>query len=88
MNQDSSDTERTASTPPEKTAEPDGVVRVDQRKQDEIRAACAEADLAELQRLAESSGGFLTDSLRQLACTPFHTLVIPPFFFSSAMLEC
>ncbi|KAJ4165345.1 hypothetical protein LMH87_006979 [Akanthomyces muscarius] len=67
MDQDSSHTERTTSTPPDKTAEPDGVVQVDQKKQDEIRAACAEADIPELQRLAESAGGFLTDKLRQLA---------------------
>ncbi len=77
MDQDSSHTERTTSTPPDKTAEPDGVVQVDQKKQDEIRAACAEADIPELQRLAESAGGFLTDKLRQLACTPFHTTFLP-----------
>lgn len=72
MNQDSSsssDAERTSSTPPEKTIEPDFVCPVNQRKQNDIRVACAEADVAELQRLAESAGGFLTDSLRQLACT-------------------
>ncbi|KAM3535133.1 hypothetical protein MY4038_001547 [Beauveria bassiana] len=63
MDQDSSDEERTASAHhyPEKEAE------VDWQKQDAIRAACHDADVSALQRLAESEGGFLTDSLRQLA---------------------
>ncbi|KGQ09367.1 GTPase-activating protein gyp10 [Beauveria bassiana D1-5] len=63
MDQDSSDEERTASAHhhPEKEAE------VDRQKQDAICAACHDADVSALQRLAESEGGFLTDSLRQLA---------------------
>ncbi|KAM3508829.1 hypothetical protein MY10362_000955 [Beauveria mimosiformis] len=62
MDQDSSDEERTAlAHHPEKEAE------VDRQKQDAIRAACHDADVSALQRLAESEGGFLTDSLRQLA---------------------
>ncbi|OAA39865.1 RabGAP/TBC [Beauveria brongniartii RCEF 3172] len=63
MDQDSSDEERTASAHhhPEKEAE------VDRQKQDAIRAACHDVDVSALQRLAESEGGFLTDSLRQLA---------------------
>ncbi|KAM3436837.1 hypothetical protein MY4824_004120 [Beauveria thailandica] len=63
MDQDSSDEERTPSAHhhPEKEAE------VDRQKQDAIRAACHDADVSALQRLAESEGGFLTDILRQLA---------------------
>ncbi|KAM3439197.1 hypothetical protein NHJ13734_003804 [Beauveria thailandica] len=63
MDQDSSDEERTRSAHhhPEKEAE------VDRQKQDAIRAACHDADVSALQRLAESEGGFLTDILRQLA---------------------
>ncbi|KAM3511664.1 hypothetical protein MY11210_004681 [Beauveria gryllotalpidicola] len=63
MDQDSSDEEPTASAHhhPEKEAE------IDWQKQDAIRAACHDADVSALQRLAESEGGFLTDSLRQLA---------------------
>ncbi|KAM3485803.1 hypothetical protein MY8738_001089 [Beauveria namnaoensis] len=63
MDQDSSDEERTASAHhhPEKEA------GVDRQKQDAIRAACHDADMSALQRLAEEEGGFLTDSLRQLA---------------------
>jgi hypothetical protein len=77
MDQDSSDEERTASAHhhPEKEAE------VDRQKQDAIRAACHDADVSALQRLAESEGGFLTDSLRQLACTygPLTTTPLKPY---------
>ncbi|KAJ3476905.1 hypothetical protein NLG97_g8986 [Lecanicillium saksenae] len=67
MNQDNGDEERTTSTRAEKAA-PEGTVgEIGQEKQDAIRVACAVADVAELQRLAESAGGFLTDSLRRLA---------------------
>lgn len=76
MNQGSGDEEPTTLTHGEKAAEKlqqqrekESVGEIDQKKQDEIRAACVAADVSELQRLAESAGGFLTDSLRQLACT-------------------
>ncbi|KAJ6784234.1 hypothetical protein PWT90_10324 [Aphanocladium album] len=67
MRQDGDDDERTTSTRAEKPAQKQSVGEIDRRKQDAIRVACAAADVSELQRLAESAGGFLTDSLRQLA---------------------
>lgn len=38
-------------------------------KEDTIRDACRRRDIEELQSLAESPGGFVTDELRQEACT-------------------
>ncbi len=42
-------------------------------KKQQIRDACVQGDFWQLQRLAGSDGGFLTDELRQLACasSPF-----------------
>lgn len=37
-------------------------------KEDEILEACRRRDIQELQSLADSSGGFVTDELRQQAC--------------------
>ncbi|ATY60290.1 GTPase-activating gyp10 [Cordyceps militaris] len=68
MNQDGYNNPRTAlSTPSEKSPGPDYVDQAGQKKQDDIRTACAEGDIPALQQLAESEGGLLTDSLRQLA---------------------
>lgn len=41
-------------------------------KQDEILDACRRRDIAELQRLADAPGGFLSDELRQQACEIVH----------------
>lgn len=38
------------------------------KKEAKIRDACKRRDIQELQALAQSSGGFLTDELRQQAC--------------------
>ncbi|EGX94686.1 RabGAP/TBC [Cordyceps militaris CM01] len=68
MNQDGYNNPRTAlSTPSEKSPGPDYVDQAGQKKQDDIRTACAEGNIPALQQLAESEGGLLTDSLRQLA---------------------
>lgn len=37
-------------------------------KEDEILDACRQRDIAALQSLALSTGGFMTDELRQQAC--------------------
>ena len=40
----------------------------DTSKKEAILKACEDGDLAALRELAESPGGFLTDSIRQKAC--------------------
>lgn len=52
---------------PEAEAEPNP--RVKSPKEDEILDACRRRDIEELQSLAELPGGFVTDELRQQACT-------------------
>lgn len=42
--------------------------RVRDPKEDEILEACCRRDIAALQSLALSTGGFITDELRQQAC--------------------
>jgi hypothetical protein len=42
------------------------------KKQDDIRAACEARNVTQLQALAESRGGFLTDALRKSACKSRH----------------
>lgn len=42
--------------------------RIDPVKEARVRDACQRRDVEELQALAQSSGGFLTDELRQQAC--------------------
>ncbi|KAJ2973674.1 hypothetical protein NQ176_g6472 [Zarea fungicola] len=63
----SDDGELTASTHTERPSTPVNVRHIGHRKEQDIRAACKEADIHKLQALAESEGGLLTDTLRQLA---------------------
>lgn len=62
------DGELTASTHTERPSTPVNVRHIGKKKEQDIRAACEEADIHKLQALAESEGGLLTDTLRQLAC--------------------
>lgn len=52
-------------------------------KKQEIRDACLQGNFARLKELAGSEGGFLTDDLRQIACTSRSLVLSPSFFFLS-----
>lgn len=47
------------------------------KKHNDIRAACEARDVTQLQALAESRGGFLTDALRKSACKRSHGPISP-----------
>lgn len=58
--------------PPQVPAEPDSKAEPDlgrEQKTGDILAACRRRSIEELRLLAESEGGFLTDSLRRKACS-------------------
>jgi transposase len=51
-----------------KTANHSNATNTADKKKEEILEACRRRDLSALRALAESPGGFLTDSIRQQAC--------------------
>jgi hypothetical protein len=58
----------------EKTASHNDAAHADDEKKKAILEACSQRDLDALRALAESRGGFLTDSIRQQACKCFTAL--------------
>lgn len=48
--------------------EPEAKPRIRSQKEDEVLDACERRDVKQLQALAQSRGGFVTDELRQQAC--------------------
>ena len=66
----------TVETNPSQCEEPLVPDPVKQHKINAIEAACSRRDVAQLRALADSEGGFLTDSARRLACMPPYLMTV------------
>lgn len=60
--------------PPNESTEDEPKQVVRDPKEDEILEACSRRDIAALQSLALSIGGFMTDELRQRACESYTSI--------------